>query len=256
MVDETNDGVDSSSSDEMPEAPATQADPIKNLKGEFDRKLGNVQEMLAQQQAAFNEVLKGIQASRQAQKAPEPEFDDGIEDLMLSNPKKAAQIIKERTKAEVKNEIRSEISQRDERAQERMAVASQMTIEYPELAKSDSELTVETLKVLNSLDPSIRESGHGVRLAIREAAAKLGVVPASRRQSASSSDDFTLSGRGNEMSQDKKPTNRRNSGGGKLSENAKAFAELVGLNTKDPKVMERLEKRATRQNFKRYKGNE
>jgi hypothetical protein len=119
---------------------------------------------------------------------------------------------------------------RERATMERQSAISELASDYPELANPESALAKESIKVLAQLDPSIKNSAIGYKLAVREAAAKSGILPKAKRTSAS--DDFSLSN-SNSAS---KPTSKKVEVDNKTLE----FAQLMGLNTSDEKLLKRL----------------
>lgn len=207
---------------------ATQSnDLIKNMKSEFDRKLDNFQTTLKSTTDALTAKLNQI-----IPKAPVVEkkpFRDRFyedEDAAVSE-----------LKAELRQEFRGTLEERDKQ----MNTMTKLYSDYPELAE-DSPLTKEAVKIINSLPVEERNTPTAYRAAVLEAAAELGIQPAKKRKKETVED----TGGGGEGG--------GNSGGkrGTLSNDTLEFAALMGLDTNDPKVVERLKGHAKR-NFNTYR---
>lgn len=200
-------------------------DPIKQLKGEFNRKLGETNkliEQMAQTNAQLSQQLQSIVNPKAAPAKEEP-----LERLMYSDPKKYTAIVTEQAKQQALAEMRTE-SQSQGAVQAKIAA---LASEYPELSDQNSDLTkasVELLKAANAIqmkDPSTYEH------AVLKAAQQLDVKPRSKRPK--TEDDFVPASYAS-------PQNRRTR---KTEESVikegKESAAAFGINLDDPKTKER-----------------
>lgn len=118
--------------------------------------------------------------------------------------------------------------------------------EFPELQDSSSPLYKKADEIYRSFGiPEGEFDPRALRASVNEAALDLGVVKKSKRQKDSSSDDFTGLGSGGTRPNPKAPKS-------KVTEGMLVWAQQMGLNTSDPKVIERLEQRAQRKNWLKY----
>lgn len=227
---------------ETPET-TTEADPIKNLKAEVNRKMENITAQLQQQNQMMNQQLQAIiESVKPSQKQQAAENDDELADLMLTNPKEAVK----RIKSQVANEVTSNVSNVINSKEQTTQVIAGLAAEYPELRDNNSDLARKAVELYNSLPTGVKNTPYGSELAIRQAAAALGKVPASfRKTKTEETEDFSVSA--NQGS--KRPTKRS----AELDDKTLGFAQLMGLDTSDPKVMESLKQRAQRTDWNRYK---
>jgi hypothetical protein len=162
-------------------------DELKNLKAEFNRKLGNVEQTLkdsnAQLLAQMQQMLKP--------KVQEPVREGAdLEDLFYKDPKAYAAKIEERTI----QAMDSRIAQRETVNAQRNNVIAQLSREFPELSVDDHELTQLALKKYNELAKESGATPATYKAAVYEAALEQGIKPRSKRPD--SDDSFSLSGSG------------------------------------------------------------
>lgn len=219
MSDETNQGSGA------PKAPAD--DQLTNVKAEFNRKLTNFEQKvssLEETQRALLDVLKQNKLSSQESQAPSRKIDD----IWFDKPGEAAAMIKEQTKAELKREMELQAS-----LQARTnSTIGKLTSEFPELADGDHVLTKRAVEIYNSYDADEKSSPASYKAAVREAAQELDIMPRSKRPD---SDDYSVSGSGSNASRSSSRKERGNIDAATLQ-----FAEIMGLDTSDPTVKERL----------------
>jgi hypothetical protein len=158
-----------------------QPDPIKNLKAEMERKLGNVADTLKKQNEALEAYMRA-----QAPASPK-QVEENLEDLIYSDPKRYAQIIEDRAVAKAEERVLSK-TQKSNQINNTIAALSQ---DYPELQSDGSELTKKALEIYKSLG---EEGAAAIRAAVREAAVELGVQPMSKRKN---TDDYSFGSGGN-----------------------------------------------------------
>jgi hypothetical protein len=207
-------------------------DPVKNIKAEFERKLGNVTEQLRAQSEMLQRTLEQMQAAKNTPAAAEEEIDP------IVNPVAYKQAIKE----EAKREMRSEI-QLSQATQNEVARIQGM---YPEFGENGSEAAKMALDKFKSLPSHLKGTPEGAKLVLMETAAEMGLIPASRRRKSEAEDDYTVGGgsSGTNRPQRQQAT--------KLDNKTLAFAELIGLDINNPETRKSLESRTKRRNWEQY----
>lgn len=164
-------------------------DELKNIKAEFNRKLGNVEETLKK---SNEQLLAQMQAMLKPKASvPATSESDDIEDLFYKDPKAYTARVVERTT----QQINSTISQREAETAQRNSVLTQLTKEFPELNVDDHELTQTAIKKYNDMARDSGATPATYRAAVYEAALEQGIKPRSKRP-ADSDDDFSLRGSG------------------------------------------------------------
>lgn len=222
----------------------SQSDPVKNLKSEFDRKLGNQEQKLSQLEENSKKVLDQLNnlaiSYQQQQEAAKPKAattdDEGLEDLMYSDPKKYNDIITQRAIAEAEKRMEQKIAQQQQAQVKQNETINALVKEYPELSNPNAELTMKAIEFYNNLPEAEKSSSLSYKVAVRDAAVELGIKPFSKRNQDQSNDDdsFTLQGgsKGISGSKDRKNT---------ISSKTADFAAIMGVDLKDEKVKERIE---------------
>lgn len=113
--------------------------------------------------------------------------------------------------------------------------------EYPEI-QSKPEVRQAVLEAQRTLPTSMQDTAEGYEMAVLKAVAKSGLLAKSKRQTVD--DDVSFgSGSGSRREETKTKV--------KVSKETLAFAELMGRDIKDPKVLASLEQAANR-NFGKY----
>lgn len=209
-------------------------DPLKNVKAEFDRKLGNVNQQLEQTNKTLSGLVGQLQAMAKpaaAQQKPAPTIDKEIEDSWYDSPAKAASLIAERAK----NEIRQELQSAGAIQQKTTNTLNALVSEFPELSDQEHEFTKRAIAIYSEMPEDEKSSPASYKAAVREAALEMGVKPRSKRTE--DDDNFSLRSGGNYSSRgDGGNARRRNT----LDPAVADFARMVGVNPDDPKVKERL----------------
>lgn len=231
--------------DTKPE-PKDQPDLIKNMKAEMDRKLGNVESTLtqlastSQALSAQLEKLKPAPAPTNTKSWREKFYDDenaALAELEENATRRATEAAQAITRLE----------------QQKNANLSVLVNDYPELTDQNGDLRKKAVEIFNALSPEEQKSPSALKLAVREAAADLALLPMSKRKKVETEveeddDSFSLnggSGRGN--------TKRKGGKEPELSDATKDFAELLGRPVDDPKYLERLKKANQRTNWSKYR---
>lgn len=240
MADDKSTQGDSSSEQQTP-----QEDPVKQIKTEFSRKIENINSVLAEQNRQMQAVIDALATS--SKKASTSQTDDDIdEDLVLNDPKKFAKQVREKAVNEATAAISKQTQQQQQvQAQESQALAA-LRSDYPELNDASSELARKAVEIYNQ---NGSQGAIAVRAAVREAASELG-LQASKFRKSGGSDSFSVSGEGGSTGNTR--AGDRSAKKSKVSENTLAFAQLLGRDINDKKVMERIEKYSQRKNWKRY----
>lgn len=207
-------------------------------------KLGQENQKLSDQLNQLTEIM--LSKSKGNASGSQSATDDGDEigeDEAITNSKKFAEKITNKVTKEVGNILNQQSQQN--------ALLSQMVNEYPELSDASSELTTKAVDIYKKMSAQERSNPMAYKTAVRDAAAEVGLLPkAKRKQSANADNDqFTFGGSG----QGGAGEGQRRGGKPKdLDPNTIAIAELFGLKTEDPKVIERLKGRAQRKNWNKY----
>jgi hypothetical protein len=229
-----------------------QPDPIKNLKAEMNRKLESFSAQNQQLSGKLDELTRALVARQAADEAARQPAKKPIKDLIYEDPDAAADEIASRVEQRVSTRVNAQL----ENQNQRQAVLQGLANDYPELTEDGSELQKLAVRIHSSLSESEKASPNAYKLAVREAAAELGIMTQKKRQNqGTGTDDFTL----------RRPTAKKSSRQDSRSsgddedldpmtvEFAKVMSEFTNLiDADDPKVMDRIKKRAQR-DYKRYK---
>jgi hypothetical protein len=202
-------------------------DPIKQLKGEFSRKHREQSELLNQiltTQAQLQEAWTKMAAPKQASTHVE---DANLDELLYSDPKKYAAIIKQQAKEEAVAAVRQENSTQSGVNQ---AIA-QLAAEYPELSDNESALTKASVEILKGASEAEKMNPKTYEYAVLKAAQSLEVQPKSKRKQVE--DDFVAPSYSSPQARSKKRTTEQ-----VVSAN-KDVAKALGVNLDDPKTKER-----------------
>ncbi len=197
---------------------------LDGLKSELQQSTNQTQAMMDQYLAAINARAAGSQAAPAAKK---------LADLQYEDPDAYEREIENRA-ARIANEI---VDRKLSSSNATQTVINSLASEYPELKDINSELSQEALKVYQTLPKHLQGTPEGTRMAIREAAALSGVVPVSKRK-ASESEEFSVSSGS--------PSRRASSKKEDVDDKTLVFAQAIGLNTNDPKILENLKKNTKR----------
>lgn len=216
-------------SDEASQQPS-QDDVIKNLKAEFGRKFEN----LSQSNERMEALIAQLAESR-SEKAQVPQQDLG--DLIYEDPDKALREME----ARITKTAEQKISQRVERQQKTQQTVATFQSKYPELQDEGHPAYKAALKSFETLPEHLKGTPEGAQMAILQAVADFGLQPKQRRKGGT--DNFSVSSKaGAQGSKGSAPKEDRR---------MLAFAEAMGLDVQDKKVVERLSKTGER-NFKEW----
>lgn len=202
--------------------------------------------------ADLNKLNNKVDAAAAKKQAPEPkvEAEDDLSTLILVDPAKAVSKITDKIKKEVTATFSSQSSAKDEFNNKFMELYK----EYPEISDQGSELHQRAKEIMATITDSQFDSG-ALERAVYRAASEKGITPMKHRKNQPDGDDSgeylgsgsSGEGRGN--------SGRNKNRADKLPAATLAFAEAVGMNTKDPKVVERLTNRHNerKSNWSRYR---
>lgn len=224
MADEQNKGGD--------------ADPIKNVKAEFDRKLGNYDQKFATLEQNTNQLLNYVKQMQTPAKAAAPAAK--LEDVWLDKPDEAASRVVDMATAA----IRQEINAREATNTKVATTIQKLVSEFPELSSADHELTIKANEMYNAMSDDDKTSPVAYRAAVNSAALDLGYKPKASRTD-EYEDAFALRG-GNSATR-----NTRRDRSPSIAPETLEFAALVGLDTEDKGVQERLKAR-TQRNYTKW----
>lgn len=236
MADETNQGAGTAGSGALDKTTETM------------NKLIEDNSKLSQQLGELATMVSTIAQSRQQQSAPatsSQSSDEELENLAYRDPKAYAARVRAEAKAEAARLVDERLSQQSNSN----AILSQLGSEYPELNEANSELTLRAVDIYKKMSPQDRQSPLAYKAAVRDAAADLGILPKNKRKATSSSETPDISSGSSGSGSTGSGSSQKSK---KLDANTLAFAQLLGLNTKDPKVVESITKRAQRTSWKKY----
>jgi hypothetical protein len=202
------------------------ADPLTQFKAEFSRKTDGLKSEIAELKSATSVLVEAL--SRTAQKpAAAAKSEESLTDLMYSDPERYAQIIEERAVGRVAKQQEAQM-----RTQQ---VIGELHNEFPELNDTQSPLTKKAVEIYSSLSDEEKRSTTSYKLAVKEAAAELGVKPRSKRTDEENFSSGSYSSGGT-----------RRPKADKLDPGVIAWAERLGVDHTDPDVRSRLIERSKR----------
>lgn len=206
-------------------------DPIAQLKAESNRKLDGLKSEIGELKAATSVLVEALQRT-QTKPAAKAEAKEDLSDLLYSDPERYAQIMEERAEAR----IMGRLSKQQEAQQRTQAVLGELAAEYPEINDMHSPLTKKAVELYNALPDNERNSPISYKLAVKEAAAELGVKPRSKR---ADTDDFV--GGGNARGSDGQRRAKKDT----LDPGTRRWAEVLNVEL-TPEVEARLIERSKR----------
>lgn len=216
------------------------SDPLKELKSEFARKTDKLAQENANLSAQLNQILAAVQP-KVDRSSNNVSMDDDLDELAYKDPKAFAKRVRE----EATKHASQYVNQSMQAQQQSNAVLSQLVSEYPELGDQRSELSLRAVEIYKGLSEADRSNPMSYKVAVRDAASELGILTKTKRRS--SGDDFSLSG-----SNEGNSSNQSRQRSSEVDNRTIAFAELLGLNTKDKKVVERIKARSGRKSWGKY----
>jgi len=222
---------------------SNQTRSIESVTAEFARKTSRLSEENALLSQKLDQLTQMIAQGRGGSQNSGTE-EANLEELIYKDPKAYAKAVEQNATRRAEEMVNSRMQYQNEA----QSVLAQLSSEYPELADANSELTKKAVEIYKSLPVNQQANPLAYKIAVRDAAADMGVLVKSKRQSASSKshDEFQASS---------SPGDRQSSRGAQSKEvdqKTLAFAELIGVNIKDKKVMERIQERAKRKNWGKW----
>lgn len=213
-------------------------DQIKQVKSEFDRKLGNYDSRLSEMQQQNEKILQALDkvAAPPPQATKKDTSHEDLSDVMYSDPERYHKIMEQRADERADKRLDKKLAERDSIAKRQTDVLARIVNDYPEVNDPSNPLTAKTVEILNKMSAEDKQNPTNYRIAVLEAAAELGVAPKYKRKK-SDDDDFVLSGEG-AAGGSRKP--KKKSG---VNDATLDFARVMGLDTSDPKVVERIKSR-------------
>lgn len=164
------------------QAPETQADPSQNLKAEFDRKLENLRNELAQSNQQLASIIQSQLANAQQQSvASAPESQEQYD---LYEPEGQNKFM-EKIGQIVDNKVSGAIKTYEDRSLKQHQIYS----DFPELQQANHPFTQEVSRMYGSLSPEQKKDDNYFQTIIYQVAARQGLKPQQFRES---TDDFTL----------------------------------------------------------------
>ena len=198
----------------------------------IELELAKVQEQLASMNRLYEAQSQAIANMAKPPKAPEPEIaDDDIYD-----PKALASKVLKKT-----DEV---VSQALARERELNSTIYSLTQDYPEIS-SDAAMRKAVIEAHNQVPEALRGTAAGYEMAVLKATSKAGLVPKSMRKDIKVDEDISAGGGSSrsERSKSKKA----------VTDKMIAFAQLLGRDTSDPKVLKGLEEAANRDTYGKFR---
>ncbi len=224
-----------------------QPDPLVNLKSEFSRKLENQNARFNDLNSKLESILQTVTTSRQQQQPQQPQVK--LSELMQDDPDAYARVIEER----VASRADSIVTDRMNRAHATQSAVQDVLAKYPEFSQDGSEAAKLAIQKASSQAQYLKGTPEGAKMALLEAAAELGLVPASKRSSAQqqqgrqNADDFAISG----QSQGSTRQQRRADPAKEIDPRTLEFAKLLNPNM-DEARMKRLSAASKRTKWNKY----
>lgn len=214
----------------------------ESVVAEFSRKTAKLAEENALLSQKLDQITNMIASRNQggSQSSGQEQQEENLEDLIYKDPKAYARAVENRAVKRADEMVQSRMNTQNET----QGILSQLAAEYPELNDTSSALTKRAVEIYNQLPPNQRANPLAYKIAVRDAAADMGVLTKNKRTKPT--EDFVMDSSGSSGSASNKGAK---SGEGKMDDKSLAFAELLGVNIKDEKVMKRLQERNKRKNW-------
>jgi hypothetical protein len=205
-----------------------------------------------QRMSQMLEQLAARQQQQPAQQVNQQNDEKELADLVYSNPAEYARRVTEKATKQATQAVQQTITQQ----QQTNTVLTQLASEYPELADNSSELTTKAVNIYKNMPPEERMSPSAYKIAVRDAAADLGLLPKARRGPKSGSNEPNISNSNNAVNDIAKGQQRvAAKSTAKASERTLALAELMGFDISKKEVVENLNKRTQEVAAKRRSNN-
>lgn len=240
---EANEEQQSSSSTESTEEQQPQ-DPILNLKAEMSRKQSNVEAKLAQTNAQLEQIMAMVQQNLVQSKPAPAASGKSARDLLYDSPDEFI----EQVTQQATSKAQAEVARAQQMQSEVSNAIMEISAKYPEFSQAGSEAAQKAVELGAKLPKHLRGTAEGAKIAMLEAAADLGLVPASRRQKQSSSSDDAAIGGGSSRSSSSKP-----SGKAKIDDSVIIMGKLLGVDYEaDKNRAKNLEQTTKRSKWNKY----
>jgi hypothetical protein len=203
-------------------APESKPQPDYVAKGEFNRKIDMLQTSMEQMKAMLT-----------PKPVPKVEPTEDLANAWYNDQEKAAEIIVNRATKKAVDTITTKATA----AQREQKILNEVYTEYPEVLSDEHDLTKRAKELISGYSEEERMNPLTAKAAVTQAASELGIRPKSRREKLESSNDSFSLGGGNSAPRKAKDT---------VSAETMEFARLMGLDTTNPKVVERLKARGNR----------
>lgn len=161
-------------------------------------------------------------------------------DLAYTNPAEYARRIVNTARKEAAHVVNNAFGQQ----QETSNVLSKLGGEYPELADNASELTLKSVSIYKNMTESERSSPMAYKVAVRDAAAELGILPKTKRPKDGGYEPNVGNSNSGANEQGKAQLRAKEKGAVKANDRTLEIAALMGLDTSKKEVRENLDKRA------------
>lgn len=222
---------------------------ITNVKGEFNRKIGNLEQQVSSLVESNKALLGQIAsmakpAASAAAAASASDEDTEIEKQWFDNPGKAANLLTQK----VTRQVSQQVATAAEANNRKTTTIAELVEEFPELRKTDHPLTKRAVEIYNGLSEGDKSSPIAYKAAVNQAALEHKVQPLSKRDESDEADDFTLSGNGSSGVRQEGRRSRKDD----IDPATAEFARMVGVNVDDPKVKERMKNKHGRRTYNRY----
>jgi hypothetical protein len=197
------------------------ADPMAEVR----RMNQELQQSLLNLKSEMNRKIEALKPT------PPPEPVRPLQETLYDNPELAIE--------QITSSIESRLTSKLEERENSKALAAKIYSDYPELEDPNNPLTQRANEIYTALSPTERKDPKALKSAVLEAAAEMALAPKSKRKTtqSSDSDSFSLGSKGS----GKRPVKKE-----EVTDNMLQTAALMGLDVKDPKVVERLRARTKR----------
>lgn len=223
------------------DAPATQKKEV-DVAALVEKSFSSLRDEMSKLKDTVSKSYQPAPAKKQ-----EPVEDD-LDTVILTDPRKAV----ERIKAQVREEVMGAVSAESNVKAEFQNKFVELQSDYPEIGDINSDLHKKAKDIMAA--NGNRMDAASLELAVLKAAKDVGVSPMKYRRQSRNDDnegDDYLGG----ASSGENRSKRKSAGSDKLPGNTLAFAQLVGMDVKDPKVIERLTKtyNGRKSNWNKYR---
>lgn len=222
------------SDEAIPSSPAEANDPIQNLKGEFNRKLGGLESQVSSLAALNQQLLSKLDGLSKPAHIPQGSSTEDFTNVLFERPKEFI----DKFQQSVSQQIDQRISGIQQQASEQTQVLSNLYDQYPELQNPSSELTKKAIEIQSGMSAEERRNPKMLRVAALEAAAELGVQPKRKRPVEDQDAAFAPSSLNGKFSDREMPRSMKQAEAATME-----LAELMGLNVSDKKVKDSLKDR-------------